>query len=596
MRKRVSLFSLLVVLVIALVATSATALARSAASEAPVLMSDSPQAVTDRYIVVLRDTEGARSNRRALADSARGRGGAVHFEYHAALNGFAATLPEQALEALRKDPDVAFIEQEQIWQVEASGNQSGATWGIDRLDQRDRPLSGTYHWDFDGTGVTAYIVDTGIRITHTQFGGRASYGYNAVASGSPADDNGHGTHVAGTVGSSTYGVAKGVNLVAVKVCTSGGSCPTSAIVAGVDWVASNHRSLSVANMSLGGSPSSAIDAAVRGAVSSGVVFVVAAGNSNANACNYSPARVSEALTVGATTSSDARSSFSNYGSCVDIFAPGSSILSTYYSSDTSTATLSGTSMASPHGTGVAALVREANPGFSPAQVINTIVSGATSGRLSGVGTGSPNLLLYSLLSGGTNPTPIPTLTPVPTQGPTIIFSDDFESNRGWTVNPAGTDTATLGMWERANPEDTSYSGTTLQLGATVSGSYDLVTGPLAGSSPPGSYDVDGGLTSIRSPGIVLPSGSGITLRFSYYMAHLNNSSSADYLRVKVVGATTSVVLEELGAANNDGGVWATFSVSLDAFAGQTIYLLIEAADTGTASLVEAAIDDVVISR
>ncbi|MBN1313800.1 MAG: S8 family peptidase [Anaerolineae bacterium] len=600
MRKRIVLLSLAVVLVLVLV-VNATAMAGAAPPKAPVLLADPINAVAHRYIVVLKDTASARAGRASMANSVRSQGGVVHFEYTTALNGFSATLNERALTFLQEDPLVDYIEQDQIWHVD--GDQSGATWGIDRVDQRALPLSRTYHWDYDGSGVHAYIIDTGIRISHNEFRGRASYGYNAAGSGVPADDHGHGTHVAGTVGGSTYGIAKAVNLYAVKVCDSGGSCPTSSIVAGIDWVTNNHQNPAVANMSLGGSASTAIDSAVRNSVSSGVFYAVAAGNSNRNACYYSPSRVDEALTVGATTSSDSRSSFSNYGSCVDIFAPGSSILSAYYSSDSATATMSGTSMASPHGCGVAALVRQANPGYSVAQVFSAIVDGGTSGRLSNIGTGSPNLLLYSLLDGGTpvtpSPTPIitPTFTPTPLTPPPggTIFFDDFESSTGWVLNPNGTDTATIGVWERTNPDSTSYSGTTYQLGTTVSGSNDLVTGGAAGSSV-GSYDIDGGVTSARSPNITLPGGSGITLSFSYYLAHYNNASSSDYLRVRVVGSTTSTVFEEVGAANIDGASWSTFSINLDAFAGQTIYLLIEAADSGTSSLVEAAIDDVLIAQ
>jgi aminopeptidase S len=194
------------------------------------------------------------------------------------------------------------------------------------------------------------------------------------------------------------------------------------------------------------------------------------------------------------------------------------------------------------------------------------------------------------VGGGPTPTPPPTNTPPPGGN---LFFDNFETNQGWTVNPNGTDTATLGQWQRANPEQTTYNGATYQQGTTVSGSNDLVTGSLAGSAV-GSYDVDGGVTSIRSPNISLPSSGNITLSFYYYLAHLDNSSSADFLRVSVVGNTTSVVLQELGAANNDAAVWASFSTSLNSFAGQTIYLRVEVSDTSTASLIEAAIDDVSI--
>jgi subtilisin family serine protease len=284
--------------------------------------------------------------------------------------------------------------------VQASTIQTGATWGIDRIDQRDLPLSTTFSYVNTGLGVTAYIVDTGIRLSHTQFTGRVSSGYDAIDGGSADDCNGHGTHVAGTVGGTTVGVAKGVSLVAVRVLDCGGSGTWSGVVAGVDWVAANAVKPAVANMSLGGGASTTLDDAVARAINAGVTFVVAAGNGNTGgkaqpACNYSPARVPAAITVGATGSTDAKASYSNYGTCVDIFAPGNSILSAWYTSDTAGNTISGTSMASPHVAGVAALYLQSNGAASPATVSNALTSGATVGKVTNAGTGSPNRLLFT---------------------------------------------------------------------------------------------------------------------------------------------------------------------------------------------------------
>jgi len=302
-------------------------------------------------------------------------------------------MTEEEAIALSEDPAVRFVEEDSV--VEASATQTNATWGLDRIDQTDRPLSGTYTYTSTGSGVNAYIIDTGIRRTHTQFGGRAFVGFDAIGDGrNTTDCNGHGTHVSGTVGGSTYGVAKSVRLYAVRVLNCSGSGSTSGVIAGIDWVTANHIKPAVANMSLGGGASTSLDNAVRNSIAAGVTYAVAAGNSNANAGNYSPSRVAEAITVGSTTSTDARSSFSNYGSVVDIFAPGSSITSAWHTSNTATRTISGTSMASPHVAGVAARYLQGNATASPATVRNAIVNAATLNRLTGIPSGTTNRLLF----------------------------------------------------------------------------------------------------------------------------------------------------------------------------------------------------------
>ena len=276
-----------------------------------------------------------------------------------------------------------------------------ATWGLDRIDQRDLPLNGTYSYTTLAAGVHVYVIDTGIRSTHAEFGGRvSSTGYTAISDGNGTNDcNGHGTHVAGTIGGATYGVAKGVTLHAVRVLNCSGSGSTSGVIAGVNWVTANHTAPAVANMSLGGGASTALDDAVRNSVASGVTYAVAAGNSNANACNSSPSRVSQALTVGSSTNTDARSSFSNFGTCVDVFAPGSNITSAWYTSNTATNTISGTSMASPHVAGAAALYLATDPSAPPSTVHAAVVDNASVNKLSSIGSGSPNRLLHSIFGG-----------------------------------------------------------------------------------------------------------------------------------------------------------------------------------------------------
>ncbi len=362
------------------------------------------------------------------------------FVYTAALDGFSATLNAGQLNALQHNPNVDYIEQDM--EVTAATTQTGATWGLDRVDQRDLPLNGSYSYTPDGAGVRAYIIDTGINTSHTLFGGRATSGYDAVDGGAATDCNGHGTHVAGSVGSSTYGVAKGVSLVAVRVLDCAGSGTNSGVIAGMDWVTANHVKPAVANMSLGGGASTAVDDAVNRMHNAGVTVVVAAGNENQNACNVSPSRAANAITVGATTSTDARASYSNYGSCVDVFAPGSSITSTWYSSNTATSTISGTSMASPHVAGIAALYLQGAPTATPATVANAIISTSTLNKVTSAGTGSPNRLVYSLLTGG-GPTPPPTGTTYTGTLSGTGANSYQPSTSGYTVSVSGAHTASL---------------------------------------------------------------------------------------------------------------------------------------------------------
>jgi subtilisin family serine protease len=357
-----------------------------------------PNKIENQYIVVLDDAVVGEKGDYSIApyiasEMAANYNAKIKHVYNHAINGFAVKMSEAEAEALSLDFRVKFVEEDGV--VTADATQTNPPWGLDRIDQRNRPLSASYTYNWTGSGVRAYIIDTGIRTTHTQFGGRASNVFDAFG-GSGADCNGHGTHVAGTVGGSTYGVAKSSLLRGVRVLDCNGSGSTSGVIAGVDWVRQNRIAPAVANMSLGGGVSTALDTAVNNLHNAGVTIAVAAGNSNANACNSSPARAVNAITVGSTTSTDARSSFSNIGTCLDLFAPGSSILSAWFTSNTATATLSGTSMASPHVAGVAALYKQANPSASSTTIRNAIVNNATTGVVTNAGSGSPNRLLYSL--------------------------------------------------------------------------------------------------------------------------------------------------------------------------------------------------------
>jgi subtilisin family serine protease len=352
--------------------------------------------ISDEYIVTLNTPPGA-SAAAAAALTAK-HGGQVERVYSAALNGYAAHMNANQAAALAQDPNVALVEQDGYVSVDVTQSPT-PSWGLDRIDQRGLPLDNSYSSPNAAANVTAYIIDTGIYVAHSDFGGRASIGTDTVGDGQNGNDcNGHGTHVAGNVGGTTYGVAKSVKLVAVRVLNCSGSGSWAGVVAGIDWVTSHHAADSVANMSLGGGFNSSVNTAVANSVASGVTYAIAAGNSNADACSYSPASAPTAITVGATTSTDARASYSNFGTCVDLFAPGSSITSDWNNGGTNT--ISGTSMATPHVTGSAALYLGDHPGSSPGTVTSGLLAAATPNVVTSAGTGSPNLLDYVGASGG----------------------------------------------------------------------------------------------------------------------------------------------------------------------------------------------------
>ena len=345
--------------------------------------------IPGRYIVVFAD--GVDDVDAKVKDKAAKHAAKVARTYKHALKGFAGELSAEAVEALRSDPEVAYVEADQEMTIDAT--QTGAVYGLDRIDQRGLPLSGSYTYTATGGGVRAYIIDTGILTAHTQFGTRASNVYDGFG-GNGQDCNGHGTHVAGTVGGTTYGVAKGALLRGVRVFQCSGSSSNSTIIAGIDWVTGNHIKPAVANLSLGGGFSQATNDAVTRLANVGVFVAVAAGNSNQNACNYSPASAPVVTTVAASTSTDAKASYSNFGGCVDLYGPGSAITSAWYTSTTATNTISGTSMATPHVAGVAALYKAARGDAGQSTIDAWLKNNATLNTITGNPTGTPNRLLF----------------------------------------------------------------------------------------------------------------------------------------------------------------------------------------------------------
>ena len=327
--------------------------------------------------------------------------GKIKFIYQHAFQGIAVQIPQNVeqefVRILKLNPTVSLIEKDQVFKSNAT-TQANATWGLDRSDQRNLPLNSTYNADGNAQGVPVYVVDTGVLASHQDFAGRVKAGYTAVSDGNGTTDcNGHGTHVAGTIAGTKYGIAKSASIIPVRVLDCNGSGTTSTVIAGLDWVASQNPRNAVVNLSLGGGTSTALDDAINRVVNKDIVVVVAAGNNNADACNYSPSRVPAAITVGATTNQDQRANYSNYGKCLDVFAPGSNITSDWYSSNTATATASGTSMASPHVAGLAAILRAIYTGENVSQITNRILNKATTNKVTDSQTGSPNRLLYTRL-------------------------------------------------------------------------------------------------------------------------------------------------------------------------------------------------------
>jgi subtilisin family serine protease len=543
---------------------------------------------------------------------------------------------EELVKTLSQTPGVLYAEPNWIQKIQLTPNDPnfGQLWGLNNTGQTVGGVAGTSDADIDApeawdistgsSSIVVGVIDTGVDYNHPDLaaniwsapasfsvtvGGQTincpagSHGYNSITNTcTPLDDNNHGTHCSGTIGgrgNNGTGVA-GVNwttsIMGLKFLSASGSGDTANAIECIDFaIQAKQRFGDQANVRVlsnswgGGGFSQALQDAITRSMNADMLFAAAAGNSNSNndlTANYpSNYPVANVLAVAATDNRDNKSSFSSFGATtVDLGAPGSGIVSTVRNG--AYASFSGTSMATPHVAGAAALVLSRcnlNTAALKANLMNNVDPiSALAGRTVTGGRLNVNRAIRACAGGG-NP-------------PTTIFFDDFETNQGWTTNASGTDTATTGQWARANPETTTSSGTK-QLGTTVSGVNDLVTGPLLGASGAGTFDIDGGTTSIQSPAITLSGGTSFTLNFSYYMAHGTNSSTADFFRVRiVVGSTVTTVFEELGAANNDDAAWATGTVNLSQFAGQTIRILIEAADASTASLVEAGVDDVRITR
>lgn len=552
---------------------------------------DQSKVVPNEYIVVLDETRlGTNSRNKVALESfvsdfafaaEYDMNATILHQYSGGVNGVAMQLDKEQLGKLLTNPDVKYIEENTISELVLVQNNP-PSYGLDRIDERSLPLDNRYDSDFTGAGTNVYIIDTGIDLDHPNFAGRVRFGFDAIGDGRNGNDcQGHGTHVAGTATSETYGVAKDATVYAVRVFGCSGSTTTAAILSGMNWVNNNRNLPAVVNMSLGGPVSATQNNLVQTMTNNGIVVVVAAGNESQNACNVSPASAPAAITVGSTTSSDSRSGFSNFGSCVDIFAPGSSITSTWLNGGTNT--ISGTSMASPHVAGAAALVLDSNSGLSATAVANNLTGNATSGVISGA-NGSPNRLLYiAHLNGGTPPPP-------PPPPGSCSFEDDFGTSTGWTIG--NTSTCSTGTYVRGNPNQQTTSGVITQVNGDSDGNNFAVY--TASNTSVGNADVDGGVCVANSPTVSVNESSTLSVDWFHGQRDTGDDPSGDFFRVQysLNGGSTFNNLVNLGD-NRRQAAWTTSTASIPA--GSSVVLRVSTSDgPNGGDIIEGGIDNVSI--
>ncbi len=544
------------------------------------IAANAPEYIPGSYIVVLKENTSKTEVDADADEFSRKHGFRTEHRFKSAIKGFSGKLSDAAVADLRNDARVAYVEQDQIVHLVAT-QSNPVSWGLDRVDQTNLPLDNAYSYAQDGTGVDAYIIDCGILLSHTDFGGRAVTGFDAVTAGGLAiDGNGHGTHVAGTVGGSAYGIAKNVKLIAVRVLDATGSGTISGVIAGVDWVTSDHSTHpAVANMSLGGGVSTALDDAVKRSIADGVTYCIAAGNSAALASTSSPADVPEAITVGATDINDAFATFSNYGSLVDISAPGVNITSAWITSTTSTNTISGTSMATPHVTGVAALYLQSNPTASPAQIQAAITSNSNTGKITALKTGTVNKLLSSVI--GTVPV-LPAIPSVPTLATPANATTGVATATTLTWNPAtGADIYTVQVSTSATfatiaLTSTGITGTSLSisgltgnkvyywrvsatnLGGTsaYSTAFSFTTAtPLTAPSAPALSAPANNATAVTIPATLSWTAAARATSYTVQVSKTTSFTAASNLVYNVSGITTTSTIVSSGLITKTKYYW-----------------------------------------